>query len=222
MQVPWKQQIWLKRRGRTIRPRCFFPRSQVCEVLQNLWATATHQPPRPRKLCWDLHSILFFLPYRVGSASQHPSCPPTHMQLGAWTGTLGAGILAKSWTLGINPDPQGHFLGSSERADGWYLSQAPCDCVMLSCMGRSLSHNPRAHTQQWKDLFMLCQETSTSLLSVPGSTGPMARGPSSCILKKHTAGSSSSFHSHPLGSMGFSLYLYQCVLEVVCGSEHSH
>lgn len=142
MQVPWKQQIWLKGRGRTIRPRCFLPRSQVCKVLQDLWATATHQPPRPRKLYWDLHSILFFLPYRVGSASQHPFCPPTHTQLGAWTGTLGAGILAKSWTLGINPDPQGHSLGSSERADGWYLSQAPCDCVMLACMGRSLSHKP--------------------------------------------------------------------------------
>lgn len=40
-----------------------------------------------------------------------PSCPHTHMQLGAWTGTPGAGILAKNWTLDVNPHPQGHSLG---------------------------------------------------------------------------------------------------------------
>lgn len=59
---------------------------------------------------------------------------------------------------------------------------------------------------------MLQQETSKSLLLAPGHTVPVVRGPSSCTLKKQIAALPSSFHGHSLGLLGFSLYLYQCVL----------
>lgn len=168
-------------------------------MLQDLWATATCQPQRPHKLYGDLHSVLLFLPYRVGSASQYPSRPPTHMQLGAWTGTLEAGILTKSWSLGINPDPQGYSLGSSERTDGWYLNQTPCDCVMLSRHGmQPVPQPPGPYAADEGPSHATPRDQHISPVS-PRVHCPMARGPSSCIWKKCTTASFSCLHGHPLG-----------------------
>lgn len=47
-----------------------------------------------------------------------PSCRPTHRQLGAWTETPGAGILAKNCTLGVHPHPQGHSLAFQQGQTG--------------------------------------------------------------------------------------------------------
>lgn len=121
------------------------------------------------------------------------------MQLGAWTGTLGAGILTKSWSLGINPDPQGYSLGSSERTDGWYLNQTPCDCVMLSRHGmQPVPQPPGPYAADEGPSHATPRDQHISPVS-PRVHCPMARGPSSCIWKKCTTASFSCLHGHPLG-----------------------
>lgn len=138
-----------------------------------------------------------------------PSCPPTHTQLDAWKRLLRLG----SWPrIGLWVLTHTHkAISLTFRKGRWEMFKSGTRWLCLLARDAACPTIPRPiHSSE--RIFSSYSRTPVHLCCQPGHTVPMARGPSFRTLKKHIAALPSSFHGHSLGLLGFSLYLYQCVL----------